>query len=468
MSAIIALILCQDPVDVLRTGSLEERDAAEAALKTLGTAAIAPLEAADGDPEFRIRARRILSALGATRALIDDLRSDRVPGNARRARRILEGRKEAVDLLRAATESDDDQQAIQAACVLLAQGEAPKAADLLERSVAAFARSETRDYEWVATEVMLRLAAAGTAEEVERAYTRALRGVPSHALAAGWEATPMGRALELARDRKLPLPAPLLRHFLANLRHDEIGANAWHTGYLVEKHRGVLRPALEAMVRDPDAQARRYALHFLLEWKVEPLPPGSVEALSESLVWWNSAIRERLRRYGEEALPALEAQLKRPDYAGRFAAADLLMELKPDAYRERVIELAAPHLEADGWRGNARMALRLLIRCEAAPVLRRAMASRDEQAAACGIIGLAALGEAAELSVEERRRLARFVARTWGHDEEDAAAASLAAAPELWKEVDARLRVSGEDGRARLELLAKWREARLKDPWPGR
>jgi hypothetical protein len=472
---ILGLILGQDPgglIDVLRDGSIEEREAAEAALKTSGPAAVAPLEAAAGDAEFRIRVRRILSELGATRALIEDLRSDRVKGNAWRARELLLKRKEepgGKDRLLAAAESDDDQQALQAAYVLLRWGEAPRGAELLERSVAAFARSETRDYEWVATEVMLRLAAAGPAEEVERAFSRALRGVAPHALVGVWEPTPMSRALDLARDRKLPLPAPLLRHFLANLRHDEVGANATFTFILVEKHRAVLQPAFEALVRDPDAQARRFAIDTLLDWSVEPLPPGSLEALSERL-GRNSRALPRLLLYGGAALAALEAQLQRTDYPGRFEAAEGLLRLKPDAWRARVIAVAAPHLETDGLRGNARAALRLLVLCgqEAVPALRRALASRDEQAVACGAVGLAALNEALDLPEETRRRLARFAARTWGHDEESCAVAALAAVPGLWEELAGRLRVSGEDGRDRLELLAKWRDAQIKDGWPGK
>ena len=472
MRFILGLILCQDPaglIDVLRDGDIEARESAEAALKTLGPAAIAPLEAASGDAEFGTRARRILSELGATGALIEDLRSDRVKGNARRARELLLKRKGEKARLLAAAESEDDQQALQAAYVLLLWGEAPRGADLLERSVAAFARAETRDYEWIAAEVMLRLAAASPGEDVERAFSRALRGVPPHALAGTWAPTPMGRALDLARDRKLPLPAPLLRHFLANLRHDEVGENAWFTFYLVEKHRAVLRPAFEALVRDPDAQARRFAIDTLLDWKIEPLPAGSLDALSERL-GGNSRALPRLLLYGEAALPALEAQLKRVEYPARFEAAEGLLTLKPDAWRDRVIAMAAPHLETDGLRGNARRALRLLVRCgdEAVPALRRALASRDEQAVACGAVGLAALNEALDLPEETRRRLARFAARTWGHDEESCAVAALVAVPGLWEDLAGRLRVSGEDGRDRLELLAKWRDAQLKDGWPGR
>lgn len=470
MSALVALILSQDPaglIDVLRDGTLEERDAAETALRTLGDAAIAPLEAAAGDAEFRVRARRVLSALGATRALIEDLRSDLVPGNARRARGLLAGRTEAVDLLRAALESDDDQQAIQAAALLFRLGETPKAPDLLERSVAAFARAENRDYEIVATDLMLRLAAATPSEEVERAFARALRGVPAHAISGEWEPTPLGRALEVARDRKLPLPAALIRHALVNLRHDERGGNATLTRWMLEKHKVDIRPYFETLVRDPDAQARAIAIDTLLEWKAEPLPEGSVAALAEQ-VGRNSAALPRLLLYGEAAVPALAARLGDGSYVVRFAAADGLLTLAPDAWRESVIALARPHLDADGFRGNAKGALRLLVRCEAVAELRRALLSRDEQAVACAAVGLAALKEEVVLTLEARRRLYRFAARTWGHDEENSAVAALIALPELWSETAGRLRTSGQDGLNRLETLAGWREARMKDPWPGR
>jgi hypothetical protein len=465
----------QDLVETLRSGTLEEREGAEAALRRSGPGAVEPLERAwrGTDPELRVRARRLLSDLGASVALIEDLRSDPVPGNARRARTLLLARKDEAglgDRLLDATAGDDDQQAIQAACVLLRWGRGAaileRSPELLERAAAAFARSETRDYEWVATEVLLDLAATASDAHVERSFLRAFRGAPPRLLASNHEPTPMGRALSVARDRALPLPPSLLRHFLANLRHDEVWGNAYHAVRLVERHRAFLQPALARMVRDSDAQARQIALGLLLGLGLPELPEGSDDVLGEMLGRHPEAL-PRLLGYGETAVPVLVAHLGRADHRGRLEAALGLATVRSAEWGPRLAELARPHLEADGLRDNARAALEVLVRCGEAgvPVLKGALESPDEQAVACGAVGLAVMGRGEPLSRDARRKIHRLAARPWGQDEERAVVEALLVVDGLWEEVEARLRDSGSDGMSRAGLLRDWKGAQLRSGW---
>src|SRR5688572_92458 len=162
-------------IERLSSDDIEGQERAAAELRSAGDAAIPALEAAaaSNDAQLRVIARRLLHDLSATSALIEDLRSDDIPDNARSARAKL--RQRYGPAVRAALvqalKSEDDQQAVQAAFLLsvhkdgpLALSEAPR---IVSRIARVIAHGRDQKFRWVAVEAVLTLGQCLPADDRE-------------------------------------------------------------------------------------------------------------------------------------------------------------------------------------------------------------------------------------------------------------------------------------------------------------
>ncbi len=445
MTVLIALLFLQHPADLvaqLDADSLDAREAAVTDLRALGDAAVPELEKAASGPlgERRDRARALLHDLGAVSALIEDLRSDEVDGNAKAARLALIKRYNAGirDALLKAVVSDDDQQAIEAAFVLVVRGDgesALKAAPALAgRAMGAFVRDETDRFSWVAGHVMLRLGALMEREACEKSFTRALRGVdPSRIYTA------VRDLHKLSKDLKLAFPRPLLRVYLRNLRDDDAFANAYWCGWVVREIGAQAVPVLLEIVGDTDSQQRHRAADLLMDISPRLHPLVRYEVLQQVL------------RVGH------------PTSALR--AARELVRIDRDRWPAPAIELALRNLEADTFCRNAWDAASLLVAAgpEAIAPLIHLLDSDDEQAVCGAALALAELGRLPALKRTTFDQVYRCAARPWGQDEPSVMKALLSRSPETWTAVCDRLQRSGVKGQKRakeldedFKLAARW------------
>jgi len=385
----------EDPEDVVLRLSADdpgEREAASSTLRRIGPRAIPALEAVarGDDPERRARARSLLRELDATSALVEDLASDDVPGNAKAARVKLIRRYDPSvrDALAAVLKSADTQQVVEAAFILIDRGDAAvvlkSAPDVHTRAAAAWMRGETGGFAWLACQVALSLDAELDPRARQASWRRSLAGIAPHAL------TNLVRdAWKLARDLKRPFPAPLLRHYLLNLRHDDQWMNAYWTEPFVRSLGEAAVPALREMLDDHDLQARTTGAQLLLQLRpADDLPPRSWA----DLLPHREEAASKLAALGEEAVPALLETLDSEDRDAALRAARLLLQ------RDR-----AKHLRAAGdaladialhHRGRRLRpeAVRLLadLGADAAPTLVRLARDRDGKIALLAASGLAA------------------------------------------------------------------------------
>ncbi len=446
-----ALLQETDPdrlVEDLQADPLEVRARAAESLRALGRRAIPSLERGkeSGDPEVRSRIRGLLRDVGAPSMLVEDLRADSIPGNARAARNRLvrEYGPEAKPALLEAIKSDDDQQAIQAAFVLAVSGDAAAALaagpSVVQRATSAFVRRECEGFEWVAGHVILRLGSLQPEEERRFLWSRALRGIPPHGLHER-----MIQLRNLSKNLGVPFPRPLLDYYLRNFRDDNRGGNAFQCWRIVRPLGTALVPSLRAMVDDPDPQARQTATEMLLELGVGNLPPCA-------LVEWLGRLpqaEQALSAHGNAALPALEAALDSPDRLRAIHAVSLVVRLRPDR-ASSMVSRAMGHLETDNFRLNALKAAQLLLAIgePALPALRVALESDDAQTVVYAAWVLASTGKLGKLGERATRMICWFSAQSWEADEPDGLVELLKSAPGLRESVASALNRKGLHRRA--------------------
>lgn len=447
----------------------EDRDRAATALKSLGDRAVPALEKGVGsaDAEVRLRSRQLLHEVSAVSALVEDLRSDEIPGNARIARNALLRRfdESVKKALLQAVRSDDPQQALEAAFVLVNKGESAAAYQaeprLLAQSIGMFVRGESEGFHWVAAQVLLGLGRAAGPQAESEAYRKALRGVAPAGLYGG--VLQLG---EVCRQKKVLFPGPLLRHYFRNFRDDDQWDNATRAGRVVRELQDLAVPELKAMLTDADAQARRTALGLLLDLKVKDLSPAALPALGELLGRDRRAL-PRLLAFGPAAIPTLEDRLESSDPVTALRAANGLALLDRTNWWEKAARVAIVNLEADTFIDNAREAAGLLFRLgtDALPLLREALRSDDEQVVVCSVAVLAALGEPAGLEARTLDQVFRFASQQYTHDEYGCLSDALAASAGLRDRICGRLEGSGEDGRKLAARLQEQASTKDSKPW---
>lgn len=331
-------------VDRLSADDLETRERAAAALRSIGDDSIPALEsaAATGDAQLRIEVRRLLRDLSATSALVEDLRSDDIPGNARTARARL--RERYGPKVRAALvevlKSDDDQKAVQAAFILITKGDQrallAEAPEILVRAARAIAQEKAAGFRWVAAEVAVSLGASLDAGARDRAWAKALVEVDPSTLKDC-----VLDIHQVSARAKAPLPGALVRHYLRNLMNDNVYDNASQCRWVLRRiGPEVLVPELRAALSGYDAQARSMIVDLLLTWNQEDLP---VESLVEAMGWSYGA-HEMVKTLGMKALPSLLRALKSHDSEVVLKSAKLVAELKPEVHDAEVAAALAPIL----------------------------------------------------------------------------------------------------------------------------
>lgn len=444
MGALLVCLAIQDVeslVDQLRSPNIDARNRAYEELMTRREAVPALERAARSDDlELRLRARSLLRILGAPSVLVEDLRSDGVEGNARRARNVLLRKYDepARAALVEAAKSEDDQQAIQASFVLALCGDGRLAPpECAARAAAAFFRGECVGYEWVAAHVLLRLAPES------RGWSRVLRGVLPEAMLAR-----MPGLIQLSRELRCPVPAPILEHCLLNLRDDHRHNNAVDCEAVLSPLGAALVPALRRLLVHPDAQARGRAAAMLLGLGVPDISP---RALVEILGHDKRAVRALLDQ-GEASVASLETALSSRDRLRAVRAASVLYRLHPRRASD-VVPVALSNLETDGLRMNADEAARLLIAIgePAEERVRRALESDDEQAVVHAAWVLAARGRLALPAEGVMKKIARF-ARQTGGDEPWGLVELVRSSPEVLEALVERLSREG-----RSDLASKLR-----------
>jgi hypothetical protein len=439
----------------------EERSQAADALRSLGERAVPALRKAcdSADPEIRLRAGELLRGSAAISVLVEDLRSDDIPGNAKSARNTLLRRFDpsVKRALLEAIRSDDSQQAIQAAFVLVNKGESETVWQaeprLLPQAIGMFMRGEDDGFHWVAAQVLLRLGLAAGPLEEAAAYRKALAGVAPSSMDF-----PVRQLGEMCRQLKRPFPRPLLRRYLQNLRDDTRDFNAQQAARAIRFLNELAVPELKAIVADPDAQARHYALGLLLDLQVKDLTPVALPVLGELLGRDPRAIG-RLVEYGAAALPTLEDRIGSADPPTALRAAEGLALLARDQWWKRAARVAIANLGTDNFEGNAREAAGFLVRLgpDVAPLLREALASDDEQVVVCAAGVLECLGQPAAPEKRTIDQIVRFASALYCHDEGEALEETLARSTVLRAEVLDRLARSGSEGLKKAKAL----EARL-------
>jgi len=441
----------------LSSERLEERDQAATALRALGDRAVPALERALGssDAEVRLRSNQLLHEVSAVSILVEDLRSDEIPGNARAARNALLRRYDETvkKALLETVKSDDAQQALEAAFVLVNKGEAAAVYQaeprLLAQSIGMFVRGEDDGFHWVAAQVLLRLGSAAGPLAEAAAYRKALAGVAPSALD--------GKVLQLGETcirLKAPFPGPFLRRYFENLRDDNRSDNASQTGRVVRMLGDLLVPELHAYLADRDAQARAFAASILLDLKVKDLPPAALPVLGEILGRDGRALG-RLVSFGPAALPILEDRIDSLDPPTALRAAQGLALLDHDRWWKRAVQVALSNLETDNFSGNAKEAAGFLVRlgAEAAPLVREALGSDDEQKVACAVGILAGIGQPAAPEKRTVEQLYRLAAGKYGDDETGCLHEVLMDSRPLREAVFERLALSGQEGRRRAAFL---------------
>lgn len=458
MAAIILCIWIQDAdrlVEGLRSPDIDKRERAAEELRALGSGAIPALERArrSEDPEVRARASATLRALGAPSVLVEDLRDDDVPGNARAARiRLIRGYGPAARAaLLEAVRGDDDQQAIQSAFVLsvMGDGRAALAAEpaIVGRIAAAFFRRECAGFAWVAGHALLRLAQFQSEAERRDSFARALRGVRPAGMDDDF------RSLwHLSRELRLPFPRPVFDHYLRNLADNNVCADAFYCRLYVRQAGAAAIPSLRDLLCAPDAQARRFAAEELLEMGVEDLPPRTVAELLQQ----GDAYRSRVVALGMKAAPYLDVALSSRDRVFAARSARALAEIDARRFAARIVPAACGHLGTDGFRGNGVEAAEALVLAgdPALPALRPRLGSEDEQEAVLAALVLARLCGLGDVDEALLRKICRFAAR----EEVDEVAATerlFRERPDLWERAEPRIARMGAAGREQAERLLK-------------
>jgi hypothetical protein len=447
----------------------EERSQAADALRSLGDRAVPALQKArdSGDLELRLRACELLNGSAAISALVEDLRSDDIPGNAKSARNALLRRYDGgvKRALLEAIRSDDPQQAIQAAFVLVNKGEAgtvwqaePK---LLSQAIGMFMRGEDDGFHWVAAQVLLRLGLAAGPIEEAAAYRKALAGVAPSAMTGS-----VRQLGGMCRELKRPFPRPLLRRYLENLRDDNRDFNAGQAAQAIRFLNELAVPELKAVVADPDAQARHYSLSLLLDLQVKDLTPVALPVLGELLGRDPRAIG-RLVEFGDAALPTLEDRIESRDPPTALRAAEGLALLAHDRWWKRAAQVAIANLQTDNFEGNAREAAGFLVRLgpDVAPLLREALLSDDEQVVVCAAGVLGCLGQPVAPEKRTIDQIVRFASAQYCHDEGGALEETLARSTVLRAEVLDRLARSGREGRMKAKGLEERLSVEKRESW---
>lgn len=405
-AAFISLALVQAPeseasrigrlVERLSADEIEIRQKAAVELRSLGDVSIPALEnaAASKDPEVRGLARKLLHDLSATSALIEDLRSDDVPDNARSARAKIQKRYGLGirDMLLAALRSDDTQQAVQAAFLLAANRDAPaalaEAPEIVTRAVRAMAQKQDAGFRWVAAEAAVQLGAAMNSPAREEAWGRALANVDPDQL---HDFVPDFH--KVSARSQASLPAVLMRHYLKNLMNDPVVGNARQCRYVVQKIGPSLAPQVRAVLSGYDQQARAMAVDLLLEWNQSDLP---TESLAEA-VRWSGLARNQLKALGREAVPSLLRVLRNQDPDVVLAAAKEIIEIDPATHDGEIAHAMSRLLSRTrgrwAWHNGAEKVL-VGLGPSAAPALLKGLADPDSFVALSAARGLMALDRA--------------------------------------------------------------------------
>ena len=424
-------------------------------------------------------------------------------------RRLTEGEFQATmaDPRDGVLGSDDLQQSIQAAYVLVEKGDADaalkRAPDLPRRAATAALRHEVDRFEWVAVQVLLKIGAS------DLDYRRALQGVPPGTLHEF-----VRNVRKQAEALNVPFPTPLLRHYLLNFRSDDESDNANQARRFVRDYGKESIAVLRECAGAKSLQTRRFAAGLLLDFGETELPPSAVAAL----IGADKRALPLLKAQAADAVPSLREVMAGIDREAVLLAGRALLDLDPKAHREevahaalriarqqtwnratrlraldlatraavavdlepllddedphvalaaaqaqvrlgiadssrRALPLAVENLAADGNEANARMAAELLVLLGdgALPTLRRLLASDDEQVVASAAVALNRLGKLLPLSAHAEDAL--FRAAAWGVEEPGAMLELMVRVPAVRDELLRRLKRSGSDGALRaLEL----------------
>lgn len=450
MLPVLLCLVLQDSIDdsIRALGDPDPvlRDLAVERLVRAGTAALDRLEplANDPDPERRARIHQVLREIGSPVALVADLRSDRIAGNAEEARRKLLRTME-IDADRVTAhllpllDGRDPQAAFYAAWLLQRGGRGDRILEAQpgfhEWAVRAFYSPEVEPMMWVAGHVVLRLDASRPAGEVDAAYARGLAGVRPDAVIdpVRWYITLAGEIRVRDVDAQ-GLPAPLWQKLLDNWRDDTSGGNANRVDFIVNRLRATATPVAERLLDSDDLQQRQRAAMFLIDGEPTSPSPRLIEIAVECLrygygygygwgyVWDCDAPIRFLRGVGLPAVAPLDRFLE-DDYrspVARLNALNLRLAIDPAMPLERV-DWVWRHLRSDNEWGNALLAAQALARIDGplAPHLTPWMEDPDPQVAAAAYAILARRGEVTRPPQSVLDAIARFSRWSWRTADED-------------------------------------------------
>lgn len=486
LSAVPAL--GQDPaipelIERLGSDDPKERDAASARLLKIGEPALEDLERRrdDADLELRERARELMRRLDSTFSLIEDLQSDDTPGNMARARRLLFKRIRAQPektlrrLLECST-GGDLQAATVASYILYHTGHRQELLGarprLFAECVGDLCLGRVLDIEWMAMDLTLGLWRHASPEAVDAAFDRALRGQrPAAALKicrqllfafrerlAGFKESRSPRAV-LGKAR-LPLPRPLIRLLIQNLRDDTEMDNANRAADTLGELGDAVHVELTAALDSLDRQGKRLALSILAPALAPPFPESVLRALAEHPTH-GLPPREDLPRW----VPHLLAAVGQETDAQNLERILLIARIDPGAGKEALTRIAIRALASDNHGRNAVRAVEALALWGDPLPLLPVLESSDPQAAVAAYVALGRMGrlptEAPLASI--RDLLSRR--EDWDDEWECAAEAIQYLGPEKHKLLrDVRGLQSWKLDRARRYVPGEWRSRKDGSP----
>lgn len=400
-------------IEKLGADDPKERESATGALLLLGSPALEELERRrdDPDPERRERIRLLLRKLDSTYCLMDDLRSDDMPRNATRARKLLFQRMKSepdktANLLAGAAQGSNPQAVITAAYILwhsgrrdLLQNVRP---DLFGWSLKQLIAGRLDDVEWIAADLVLGLWRTKTEHQVEEAFAEALRGkrplaavplqgVLSRAFRERFEGfkdlKPNESVGEFLRGRGLHFPASLVRMLIENLRDDP----QWNNADLAERYLrelgDVARGELIAALDDLDDQGTRLALGLLKPALVSPFPDSVLKGLARRPEMGVPPDADRAR-WVPHLLQAAGPHVDRRNLM-RIAH---IARINRNAGRDRLLPLALKALASDNRDGNAAQAVESLAAWGDPEPLMPFLSSDDPQVAVAAYVALGRIG----------------------------------------------------------------------------
>ena len=405
MSLLLWVVLLQDAetlIRALRSDDPQIRAGAEAMLIERGAEVLPVLEAhrRARDPDFRSRVWQLMERLDSSYTLVRALGSDKVAGNAERARRMLASRlaadpKRVVPLLQALIASTDIQAQFYAAFLLYRGGRGGDVADgFFGRAVDAYWAGEMEQMRWLAARVCALASRGRPDDEVDEVFEQSLRSVSTYAIVqdmiALWKEAP----------KPWRIPDPLMARLVENITDGRQNWDVTCAKILRTDARRVvphLVGRLSARTDDARVTAARYLIHT---FKADPRPDVLVEVIAEHVRDESEFIRV-LREERERAIPALKRLMMDPQGRVRFDVARMLFELDPqqatpDMIREMIRQFP----------GSAMATLALIRSGPAAdPLLPRLLSSEDTRTMSCGLVILrrrGALPEQIPARVTER------------------------------------------------------------------